>query len=141
MMRGVIEFVADDRVLFGEQRFEQAAVGIEAGRIKNRLFRPEKFRERGFEFLVDVLRAANETDTGHAEAVCVERFLRGGDERGMIGQAEVIVGAHIEHAFATGDFNVRVLRASDDALGLVKALRFYFLECLRNLLFEFGEHS
>jgi hypothetical protein len=36
---------------------------------------------------------------------------------------------------------VRVLRASDDALGLEKALRLNFIERLRNLLFEFGEHD
>ena len=125
----------------GEQRFEQAAVGVEAGWIKNRVLGPEKFRQRGFEFLVNVLRAANETDAGHAEAVCVERFLRGGDERRMIGQAEIIVRAHVEHALAAGDLDVRVLRAGDDALGFVKALRFNFIERLRNLLFEFGEHE
>src|ERR1700730_3368796 len=89
---------------------------------------------------MNVLRAANETDTRHAEAVGVECFLRGSDERRMIGQAEIIVRAHVKHAFATGDFNVCVLRASDDALRLEKALRLNFIERLRNLLFKFGEH-
>src|SRR3981189_334781 len=89
---------------------------------------------------MNVLRAANETDTRHAEAVGVERFLSGGEEGRMIGQAEIIVRAHVKYAFATGDCDVRVLRASNDALGLEKALRLNFIERLRNLLFKFGEH-
>ena len=138
--RGVIEFIANDRVFVAEQRFEQAAVGIEAGRVKNRVLGPEKFCQRGFEFLVNVLRAANEAHAGHAEAVGIERFLRRFDQRRMIGQPEIIVRAHVEDAFAAGDLDLGVLRTGDDALGLVKTLRFYFFERLRNLLFEFGEH-
>ena len=117
-----------------EQRFEQAAVGVEAGGIKNRVLRPEKFRQRGFQFLVNVLRAANETHARHAETMGVERFFRRGDQRGMIGQAEIIVRAHVEHAFAAGDRDVGVLRTGDDALGFEEALRFDFLERLRKLV-------
>ena len=49
---------------------------------------------------MNVLRAANETHARHAEAVGIERFLRRGDERRMIGQPEIIVRAHVEHALA-----------------------------------------
>ena len=90
---------------------------------------------------MQVLRAANKTDTGHAQSVTIERLLGRFDQLGMIGQAEIIVRAHVQHLFATGDFNVRVLRGSDDALGFIKSLRFYFLERLRKLLLKFGEHE
>src|SRR5262245_10540835 len=58
----------------------------------------------------------------------------------MIGEAEIIVGAHVEHTFAAGDGDVRVLRRGDDALGFVEPLRFYFIECLGKLLLKFGDH-
>ena len=36
----------------------------------------------------------------------------------MIRQAKIVVGAEIDHALAVGDWNLGVLRPSDDALGL-----------------------
>ena len=40
----VVQFIADDRVLLAEQRLEQAAVGVEAGGVENRVFGAEKLR-------------------------------------------------------------------------------------------------
>ncbi len=71
----------------------------------------------------------------------VERFFGRLDQFGMIRQAEIIIRAHIEDAFATGHGDVRVLRRGDDAFGFVKSLRPYFFERLRKLLFEFSEHD
>ena len=90
---------------------------------------------------MNVLRAADETHARHSKAVRVERLFRRGDQRGMIGQAEIIVCAHVQHAFAADDRNLRILRTGDDSLGFEKALRFNFLECLRKLFFEFREHK
>ena len=59
----------------------------------------------------------------------------------MISETEVIVCAHVEHAFAASDRNVRILRSGDDALGFEKTLRFNFIECLGNFFFEFRDHS
>jgi hypothetical protein len=36
---------------------------------------------------------------------------------------------------------MRVLRRGDNPLSFVKALRFDFIECLRELLIKFGEHA
>ena len=91
--------------------------------IEDCVLRAEKFRQLVFEILVDVLRAANETDRRHAEAVGVERLFRRGDERRMIGQPEIIVRAHVEDAPAARDPDLRVLRRGDDAFGFVEALR------------------
>src|ERR1043166_9396533 len=90
---------------------------------------------------MDVLCAANEAHTGHAEAVRVERFFGRFDQLRVIGEPEIIVGAHVEHAFAAGGGDVRVLRRGEDPLGFGSALRFYPPERARNLLFEFGEHG
>src|SRR5207237_7017025 len=74
--RGVIQFIADDRVFVGENGFKKAAIRVERTRVKNRFLSPKKSRERGFELLVNVLGAANETDTGHSQAMIVEGFFR-----------------------------------------------------------------
>ena len=102
---------------------------------------PEEFRERGFKLLVNILRAANKAHARHAEAMRVERFFRSSDQRRMIGETEIIVRAHVEHAFAARDRDVRVLRTCDDALGFEETLRFNFFEGLRKLIFEFGDHG
>ena len=89
---------------------------------------------------MNVLRAADKAHARHAEAVRIERFFGGGDECRMISETEVIVCAHVEHAFAATDRDVRSLRTRDNAFGFEKTLRFNFIECLRNLIFEFREH-
>ena len=45
---------------------------------------------------MDVLRSADETDARHSKTVGVERLLRRRDERGMIGQAEIVIRAEID---------------------------------------------
>ena len=97
---------------------------------------PRNFVSADFQFLVNVLRAANETHTRHSESVGVERFLGRREQRRMIGQPEIIVRAHVEDAPSAADFDFRVLRTGDDALSLVETLRFYFRERVGELLFE-----
>ena len=75
--RGVVQRVGDDRVLFAQQRFEQAAVGVEAGGVEDGVLGAEEFGDLRFQLLVQVLRAADEAHRGHAEAVRVQRVLRG----------------------------------------------------------------
>src|SRR5439155_26971998 len=103
------------------------AVGVEAAGIKNRFFGAEKFCQYTFQFLMAVLGAANETHARHAEAVSIEGLLGRGDERWVIGQAEVIVRAEIENALAPRDGNVCVLRRGNNPLSFVKTLRFDFI--------------
>ena len=126
----MIEFVADHRVLVGQQRFKESAVGVEARWIKDCLFGAKEFRERGFKLFVNVLRATNKTDARHAEAVRVEGRLSGSDQRRMIGETEIIICAHVEHTFVASDRNVRILGRRNYPLGFVKSLRFNFFECL-----------
>ena len=71
---GVIQRVADDRVLLVEQRLEQAAVGVEARRVQDRVLRPEVGAQALLELAVHALRAADEAHRGDAVAVAVERL-------------------------------------------------------------------
>jgi len=59
----------------------------------------------------------------------------------MIGEPEVIICAHVQHAFAARDRDMRILRAGDDPLGLEKTLRLNFLQRLRKPFFEFRDHK
>ena len=117
----VIQFITDHRVLFREQCLEQPAVSVEAGWIKERFFRAEKFGERRLQFLVNVLCAADETHTGHAEAMRVQCFFCRSNERRMIGQAEIIVSAHVQYAFPSGNANMRILRCGNHTLVFVSS--------------------
>ena len=45
MMRGVVQRVADDRVLLAEEGLEEAAVGVEAGGVEDGVLGAEKAAE------------------------------------------------------------------------------------------------
>ena len=94
---GMVEGVADDRILGAEQGFEEAAVGIEAGGVENGVLGSEEVADPGLEGLVDLVGAADEADRRHAEAVMRGAVLGGLDDRRVIGQAQVVVGAEIDH--------------------------------------------
>jgi len=75
---GVIQLIGDDRVLGAENRFEEAAIGVEARRIKDCIVRFEKRAYARFKFLMDLLCAADEAHGGHAVAPLGESFRSGG---------------------------------------------------------------
>ena len=118
---GVVQFVGDDGVLRPEQRLEQAAVGVEAGGVEDRVFGAEELAELGLELLVDALRAADEAHAGQAVAPLVDRRLGRRGHGRMLRQAQVIVGAQVEHRLAVGHADGGALRRDDDALALVRA--------------------
>ena len=90
---------------------------------------------------MNVLCPANETHARHSKAMRLERLFRSGDQRGMIGEPEIIVRAHVQHALAASDRNVRILWTRNDSLGFKKTLRLNFFERLHQLFFEFRDHK
>ena len=139
--RRVVEFVGNHGVFRAEKRFEQAAIGVESGGIKNRIFRSQKSRQLILEVFMNVLRATDEADRGHAEAMRIEGRLGGSDERGMVGESEIIVRAHVENAAPTGNSDLRILWTGDDAFRFVEPLRSDFSESVSEPLIEFREHD
>src|SRR5690606_16536013 len=119
--RGVVERVRDDRVVLAEQRLEQPAVRVKAGSVEDGVLRAEEVRDGLLQLLVQVLGAADEAHRGHAETVGVQRVLRGLDHRRVVGQAQVVVGAEVEHLAPVGQGDLGGLRRGDDALGLEQA--------------------
>jgi len=58
---------------------------------------------------VNGLGAADEADGGGAEAVLVEGFFCGLAEPGVVGEAEVVIGAHVDDLATIGKGDVGVL--------------------------------
>ena len=85
--RSVIERVGNNRVFRVEQRFKQAAVGIEAGGIENGILHAEKRRQLFLQLLMRVLRAADKAHRCHAETVRFHALFRRLNQRRMVCQA------------------------------------------------------
>ena len=119
--RGVVERIGNDGVVLVEQRFENAAVGIEAGGVEDGVFRAEEFGDLLLEFLVQVAGTADEADGRHAVAVGVERLLGGFHQLGVVGQAEIVVGAEIQDILAGRHLDGCLLGRRDDTFFLVQA--------------------
>ena len=117
--RGVVQRVRDDRVLLAEQRLEQPAIGVEAGAVEDRVLHAEKRGDLRLELLVLLLRAADEAHRGHAVAVAVERVLGGVAQFLIVGEAEIVVGAEIQH-LAAADLDLGRLGRGDHPLGFVE---------------------
>ena len=101
---------------------------------------PRNSRELGFELLVEALRAADEPHAGQAVAPLVDSGLGGGGYRRMLRQAQIVVGAQVQHRLAVGHANGRALRRDDDALVLVRAGRANAGQLRFQMFFEFRRH-
>ena len=119
--RSVVQRVGDDGVLGVEQGLEHSPVGIEARSVKDGVLRMEIFGDGLLESLVHVLRTADEAHGRHAVAADVHHLLGGLDEAGIVGQAEVVVGAEIERFGTVLEGYLRGLGGSDVAFLLVEA--------------------
>ena len=124
---GVIKFVADDRVVLAEDGLEEPAVGVPAGAVKDGVVFAEKLRDGLFEVAMDILGAANEANRGHAVAEAFQTIGGGGDDVGMIRQAEIIVRAEVDD-LAVADLDGGTLRPLKLPFALVKPLGFQIVE-------------
>ena len=118
---GVVELVGDDGVLGPQDGLEEAAVGVEAGGVEDGVLHAHEPGDPRFQLLVDVLGAADEPDGGEAEAPLVVGGLGGGDEVRVVGEAQVVVGAHVHHALSQRGVDAALLGGHDDPLVLVGA--------------------
>ena len=137
---GVVEGVADDGVLFGEQGFEHAAVGVEAGGVEDGVLGAEELGDLLLELLMQVLAAADEADRGHTEATGIHALLGGGDKLRVVGQTQVVVGAEVEALLAL-HHDLGTLGALDDAFMLVKTGSFDVGQLFLKMLLKFSVHN
>ena len=128
--RGVVQRVRDDRVVLVEQRLEHAAVGVEGRRVEDGVLHAEELGERLFQLLVHRLRAADEAYRRQAVAVLRDGLARRLDQRFVAGQAEVVVGAHVDQLPPVVAGDRAALARGQHALLLVQALRAQCVEVL-----------
>ena len=81
--RGMIKGIGNDSVLLNEKRFENPAVGVKGGYIKDGIFCSEEFSQLFLQLLVDVLRAADKTHGAHSVTMRIDILVSGLDGPGM----------------------------------------------------------
>ena len=130
--RGVVELVGDDRVVGSEERLEDAAVRVEAGRVEDRVLHPEEGGDPLLELQVQGLGAADEAHARHPVAPLVERAVGRLQQLRMAGEAEVVVGAEVEDGVLPAlDADLRPLLAEDGPLLLEEPLLADLLQLAR----------
>ena len=139
--RGMVERVGDDRVLRAEDRLEEAAVGVPAGGVEDRILGAEEVADRRLEFAVDRLGAADEPDGAEAVAPALERGGRGGLDLRVVRQAEVVVRAQVERLAAILEPDARTLGGVDEPFLLVEPARADIGEALGEEALERGVHG
>ena len=65
---------------------------------------------------MDVLGSADEANRGHAKSMGVESRLRFFHQQGMIGQAQIIIGAKVEDCLSAVDHDGGLLGGGDHPL-------------------------
>jgi len=76
-----------------------------------------------FQFLVDILGAADEAHRRHTETVLIEPAMRSRDQLRMIGEAEVVIGAQVDQVVIPAlGVNAGALRRYQRAFLLVQPL-------------------
>ena len=137
----MIQLVGNHRILGAEQRLEQAAVGVEAGAVEDRVFGAQEFAQTGFEILVHALRSADEPDRSQAVAPAIERRMRRRNHLRMLGQAQIIIRAQVQHFAPLADADMGILRREQNPLLLVRARGANRVELLAEMLAERVVHN
>ena len=97
---GVVLTVHDHIVPAADDRGYDAEVGLEAGREGDHAVLAEEFRKLCFQFKVQLQRAVQEARAAAAGAELSVGFHAGFNDLGVRGEAEVVVGAEHDAAFA-----------------------------------------
>ncbi|MNI78473.1 hypothetical protein D3C73_1348470 [compost metagenome] len=111
----MVQGIGDNRIFCAQQRFEQAAVSIKAGRIKNGIFHTEERRQFLLQLLVAVLGAADKAHRSHAKPVRIHtRFCRCNQFR-VVSQSQIVVRTKVNHVASISYRDIRLLRRRNNA--------------------------
>jgi hypothetical protein len=94
--RRVVQLVRDHGILVAEERLEDSAVGVEAGREEDRVLGPEPFGDLRLEGTMLDVRPADEPHARHPEPVGVEGRVCGCDHGGRRREAQIVVRAEVQ---------------------------------------------
>ena len=134
----MVQGVGDDGVLLAQQAFEETAVGIEAGTEEDGVLGAEEGAEALLKLLVQGLGAADEAHGGHAVAPAVDGVLGGLHQHRAVGQAQVVVGAHVDDLAAILQAHFGVLLGVDIALLLEQTGGLQGLQVAHQTVLELG---
>ncbi len=94
-----------------------------------------------FKLLVNLLGSADESHGGQTVAPALEGFLGGGDNVGMVGQSQVVVGAEVEDVLAVEDAHVGLLRGGEDPFALEEAAIADLVQLAGQVVLDRSEHQ
>ncbi len=97
---GMVELVRVDDVVLADQRRDGPQVGVESGLESDRRLDALELRHAALELEVQAQRAGDRANGGGPDAVLIDGALGGRGQPRVVGQAEVVVRAEVENAFA-----------------------------------------
>ncbi len=136
----MVQFVRDHGVFLAEQRFEQTAVGVKARAVQDRVLGAQKFAQLLFQLFVHALGSADKSDRGHAVAPLIQGRAGRFDHRRMLGQSQIVIGAHIQNERPIPDANMGVLRRCDHTFALEQAVGANLGQLVRQMLLHRSKH-
>src|SRR5262245_42023684 len=93
-MRSIIQ---NGDVAFAQQAGNRAQRAAKSAVEKHRVLAVEKLRDAAFEFAVEIGHARKHRRPARAHPMSAQRLVRGGEDVGVIRQAEVIVRTEIDY--------------------------------------------
>lgn len=117
----MVQSVGNYGVLGAQNRLEQTGICVKTARIKDGVFETQKAGQACFQVLVNALGAADEPYGRHTIPIPFKRVLPRFDQIGIVGQAEVVVCAQVDHILARGQRDGACLFTGDHTFGFVKA--------------------
>uniref|UniRef100_A0A831TD92 Sodium:proton antiporter n=1 Tax=Thermorudis peleae TaxID=1382356 RepID=A0A831TD92_9BACT len=106
--RGMVQGVRDDRVLRPEQRFEDAAVGVEGGGEQDGVLEAQIVGGGPLQLLVNLQCAADEADRGRARAPFFLGLDAGLGDALVASKTQIVVGTEVQDV-ASADLDDRAL--------------------------------
>ena len=126
--RSVVQGIGNNCVFCAQQRFKQAAVGVEARRVKDGIFHTEECRQFLLQLFMAVLGTANKANRSHTKSVRIHtRFCRCNQFR-MVSQSQIVVRTKVNNVASIRHGDIRLLGRCNNA--------FFFKQSFRTCGFE-----
>ena len=135
----MVEFIGEDGVILADQGRDGGQVGGKAGLEGDGRFHAFECCQAPFQLQVQVHRPGNRAHRCRANAIFIHRFLGSLHQARVVGQAQVIVRAKIQHPFAI-HHQPGALRRAERADAVVQPGIFQALQLILDP-FQFGRSS
>ncbi len=138
---GMVQRIGDDCVFFAKKRLKKASIGIEAGSIKDGIVGIEKITDGFFQFLVVILRSADEANRRYTVTALVEGILCCCNKPWMIRKTEVVVGTKVEYLLPRLYLYLGTLRCDNNPFIFIEACVLYGFQLSLQVLLHFSVHT